>query len=929
MLTRNYKIRIAALSVLFIVIFTLFIQTIFLHVNKFKSYDKAQEIAEKQLPLLHSLSNSFSNSLSQSDVGDVLLNASNLYDNVLAATAYSKELSKLIPFTQVADQTKLENLGNIILKIQTGKSSPVLNQQLSLGANLSMELFLQTQKNLYNIKSEKNGLLQEIKITFILMSILIVSSILLVIYLFKEFSAGKLKSSKSLEASRNRILDLYDNAPCGYHSLDKNGLIIEMNQTELNWLGYAREEIIEKRKFIEFISPESKKIFDSNFPSFINNTAVRGLEIELVRKDGSTFFVQVNASAVLDSEGNFEYSRSVMMDITERRKNEFHLNYLNSIVEQSSDAIISTDAGMIIKSWNKGAERMYGYTAKEVINQEGAQFMHSILNKDLVKKIISQVCETGHWQGESQQYRKDGSVINVLSSLAPVRQTNGVLTGFISINQDISSHKLYEDQLKQFNKELSLKVIEKTNEITQTLDRISDGFIAFDKEWKFLMINQQAEQMLNMQTKDVLGKVIWDIYPDLESHPLFEAMKEAMETQKHKEIEEYFSPEEKWLYESIYPSVNGVTIIMKDRTDVHHAEIREANSERKYKLLFRNNPLPMWMVMWPSTQILDVNESAIQKYGYTREEFLTFGTIDLLTPEDRERLMKCLDKPADDIKNPGSWKHRKKDGTVIDVEINTHEIVMDDHVALLVLAIEVTEKILAEEALLNSNNQLRKLSEHLEKIREEERTFIAREIHDELGQQLTGLKMDISWLLKKVQLNDSSMVNKSQEILHLIDDTMKTVRRIATELRPGILDDLGLIAALQWQSQEFSKRTGIICHFNTDLHDQKYDQQIATGIFRIFQESLTNVARHASAGKVNSSLSLNENNLILIVEDDGIGFSMEEKQQPQSLGLLGMRERAHSMKGALSISSVPGAGTKIKLTTPFAISETTILGHND
>ena len=93
------------------------------------------------------------------------------------------------------------------------------------------------------------------------------------------------------------------------------------------------------------------------------------------------------------------------------------------------------------------------------------------------------------------------------------------------------------------------------------------------------------------------------------------------------------------------------------------------------------------------------------------------------------------------------------------------------------------------------------------------------------------------------------MVNKSQEILQLIDDTMKTVRRIATELRPGILDDLGLIAALQWQSQEFSKRTGIICHFNTDLHDQKYDQQIATGIFRIFQESLTNVARHASAGK--------------------------------------------------------------------------------
>ncbi|MBK6839776.1 MAG: hypothetical protein IPG90_17115 [Bacteroidetes bacterium] len=112
---------------------------------------------------------------------------------------------------------------------------------------------------------------------------------------------------------------------------------------------------------------------------------------------------------------------------------------------------------------------------------------------------------------------------------------------------------------------------------------------------------------------------------------------------------------------------------------------------------------------------------------------------------------------------------------------------------------------------------MRKLSTHLEKIREEERTFIAREIHDELGQQLTGLKMDISWLTKKMHAVDPELKLKAQEMLLLIDDTVKTVRRIATELRPGILDDLGLIAALQWQSQEFSKRTGILCHFNTDL----------------------------------------------------------------------------------------------------------------
>lgn len=163
------------------------------------------------------------------------------------------------------------------------------------------------------------------------------------------------------------------------------------------------------------------------------------------------------------------------------------------------------------------------------------------------------------------------------------------------------------------------------------------------------------------------------------------------------------------------------------------------------------------------------------------------------------------------------------------------------------------------------------------------------------------------------------MKSKANEVMHLIDETVRTVRRIATELRPGILDDLGLIAALQWQSQEFSKRTGIQCNFSTELVDQKYNQDLATGIFRIFQESLTNVARHASAAKVLSSLSLEESSLVLVIKDDGIGFKDTERQQLPNLGLIGMRERATSLKGHLTISSEPGIGTTVKLTTPFDI----------
>ncbi|MBP6402599.1 MAG: PAS domain S-box protein [Bacteroidia bacterium] len=925
---------------IFLIAFVLFIRTVFIHVDNLQTCNQIQTAELKTLISLHSIHGEIENF---ETAERAYLQTGNIFfrnkgkESVKLITKkiqtinppdpnYNQALGKfdsLQHIQQVMAQYLLlpfASKGSTIVE-DPAIQSQILNLNKTTAACYSLiNILIQSnEKTLNETEIKKENLVESATFAILILTLLIFGSLLVFFYLFNNYIRHKSKVRRESEETSSKILDLYDNAPCGYHSIDKNGWIVEINQTELTWLGYERGEIIGKKKFIELLSAESKNRFEITFPGYIQQNVIKDLEYEMVRENGETFFVQLTATAITDSNGNFLYSRAIIVDISERRKNETKVDYLNSIVEQSSDAIFSTDINMVIKSWNKGAESMYGYKASEVIDQPGTNFLHSVLNKESMDEIISQVCMNGHWQGESQQRKKDGNYINVLSSLTPIHQPNGELTGFVSINQDISTQKLYENQLKQFNKELSQKVIEKTNEIRQNLERMTDGFIAFDKDWRFTMLNEQSEQMLGMKASDLLGKIIWDVFPGVQTHPLFKADIDAMQSQKHVEIEEYFEPLGRWFFKSIYPSPDGITIILKDRTEVRNAEIRQANSERKYKLLFRNNPLPMWMVMWPTTKILDVNEAAIKRYGYTREEFLTMGTIDLLTPSERDRLLKCIDKPMENVRNPGVWKHMKKDGSLIDVEIINNEIVLDDQVALLVLANDVTEKILAEDALIDSNNQLRKLSTHLEKIREEERTFIAREIHDELGQQLTGLKMDISWLTKKMHAVDPELKLKAQEMLLLIDDTVKTVRRIATELRPGILDDLGLIAALQWQSQEFSKRTGILCHFNTDLHDQHYDHNLATGIFRIFQESLTNVARHASAAKVSSSLSLYNNELVLIVEDDGIGFKETEKHQPHSLGLLGMRERAHSLKGALTISSEPGAGTKIQLTTPFVI----------
>ena len=167
---------------------------------------------------------------------------------------------------------------------------------------------------------------------------------------------------------------------------------------------------------------------------------------------------------------------------------------------------------------------------------------------------------------------------------------------------------------------------------------------------------------------------------------------------------------------------------------------------------------------------------------------------------------------------------------------------------------DITERKKAEEQLKGSTEQLRALSAHLQSVREEERTLISREIHDELGQELTGLKMDLSWLVKRLSKNQKSLISKTESMLKLVDSTIQTVRRISSELRPGVLDDLGLIAAIEWQAQDFENRTGITCDFSSSVEEIGLDRDRSTAVFRIFQETLTNVSRHAKATRVKISL---------------------------------------------------------------------------
>ncbi len=234
------------------------------------------------------------------------------------------------------------------------------------------------------------------------------------------------------------------------------------------------------------------------------------------------------------------------------------------------------------------------------------------------------------------------------------------------------------------------------------------------------------------------------------------------------------------------------------------------------------------------------------------------------------------------------------------------------------LQLHADEQKKAEAELRESREQLRSLAVHIQTVREEERKRIARDIHDNLGQALTALKMDVSWLERKASENNSLMLTKTKSMNALIEETIHAVQRISAELRPGILDDFGLTAAIEWQAEEFQERTGI----KTKLHLPEYaidaSKDQSTAVFRIFQEALTNVIRHAGASAVEVILEKKNGKLCLTIMDNGRGIAEEEITHPKSFGLIGMHERVYPWGGTVRVRGIPNQGTALTVTIPLA-----------
>ena len=371
---------------------------------------------------------------------------------------------------------------------------------------------------------------------------------------------------------------------------------------------------------------------------------------------------------------------------------------------------------------------------------------------------------------------------------------------------------------------------------------------------------------------------------------------------------------------------------VQDISAQHAAESALQESERRFRLAF-DQQFQFMAILSAEGRVLEVNDLPLRVQGVTRDAYV--GELFWEAPawRDLPEWRAIIESRIAEAKSRTSPllaedAYRAADGEVRWATAAYTAVRDADGVIELILvqATDITDRKRFEEQLRERERQLRALSARMQSVREEQSQRISRELHDQLGQALTALRFDLSTLADRLAADDAatelpSLVEQTHDIKAFVDTTLASVRRIATELRPRVLDDAGLFAALEWQAREFEHHTGIATRLAREETAPEPDPERATAIFRCFQELLTNVARHAEATRVRATLRHSEGAFELTVRDDGIGLRREELNRPDALGLIGVRERALGFGGDLHLASRPGEGTTVTVRVPSSAPE--------
>ena len=744
------------------------------------------------------------------------------------------------------------------------------------------------------------------------------------------------RAAEALRRSEAMLQAIIDTEPECVKLLDAEARLIMMNRAGLEMIEVDSFEQVKGQCVGPMVTSEYREPF-MEFTRNVFQGRSGTLLFEIVGAKGTRRWLDTHAVPFRNEKDEIVALLAVTRDVTDRKRAEEILQQQRARLDEAQriahvgswERDLNTNA----VTWSDELLRIYGLDLRETKPTFAMllDIMHPDDRDAFIKAGRAAVFEKKPYGIEYRIVRQDGSTRVILARGEVEYDGAGKPLRFQGTAQDITERKRNEEELAFRNAVLA----------TQQQTSL-DGILVVDENGAIASYNTRFAEM-------------WGFPPDVvesRSHkkPLQLALTKVAdpeqflcrvnylyEHREEKSRDEFLLLDGRTFDRYSAPMFGsdgkyfGRVWYFRDITERRKAEEALRKSEANYRDLLEQASDGI-AVIDRQGRYLDVNSRMCDMIGYSRGEFLKLTIKDVLASEDVSASPVRLSDLLAGKTVLSERIMRRKDGSTFPMEISA-KMIPDGR--LCGIHRDISERRKAEVALRKSheelevlvhertaelrmiNEQLSMFSSYLQEAREKERTAIAREIHDELGQALTALKIDLSWLKKRLPKNQKSLLEKEASMSELVESTIQTVKKISSELRPGILDHLGLTAAIEWQAEEFQKRTGIQCGVSIVPEEIVPDRDRSTTIFRIFQETLTNITRHAKATKVSVRLEQEDGRLVLEVKDNGKGISEKQLSDSKSLGLMGIRERAASWGGHVNMKGVRNGGTTVIVHIPL------------
>ena len=678
------------------------------------------------------------------------------------------------------------------------------------------------------------------------------------------------------------------------------GKIVDANTAATEFYGYSLSEL--RSMQISEINQLNKGEVETEMQKALHEKR-QFFEFKHLLANGELRDVAVYSGPIRYQERDLLYS--IIYDITEKKISETALKeseekyrnlYLKTPVMLHS---IDKEGKLISVSdyWQK----KLGYTKDEVIGKKTLEFLTPDSQKKFFK-CFPLFKEKGEmFDVQYQMIKKNGEIIDVLLSAISEKNEDGSLKRTLAVIVDIT------DRIKA-EKEKSV-----------ILETMSEMLTYCDKDLNVIWANRASRAYRNIGNRNIEGFKCYEVFENRDKPCGQCPVAKSIET-KRPEESEIKTKQGKIIKLRAYPVINSkneIEGVVELASDITEQKRKDEELKRLYNLhrtLTSNLPGMNVFLFDDEKRIILAEGSEFKQHIYLKSDF----EGKLVTELDLdEKILDYLDHlystalQGEKISNELQYKNWWYQHIAVPVKDHKNRVLGG-----IMVSQNITEQKKASIELEESKEKLKHLSHHLQQLIEKEKSHIAREIHDDLGQNLTILKFNLALFNKSLQLNNEQQF-KLENIFSVVDETIQKTKKISTELRPGLIDNLGLIPAIDWYINDFQKQTGLQCFFNYSQENVEVNKDLAINVFRIIQEALTNVVKHAEAKTIHINMYNKKEKLVLEIKDDGKGIEKKNLNKSNSFGIIGIRERAELFKGKMEIKSKPGQGTMIRVKLPL------------